>query len=338
MKANDSALRSCQPSFSPCVTFNDHEGSTKSYKFTREHEVEISAADFVPLRREITAPDTNAAVTSVTMHDGSVVRFRKTHEGYNPTDRQSAYAHVRACQERNEVATGLLFIDQGGSDMHAIAKTDEKLRAQVSDNSADFSVEEPQVFFSTTPKYKFDATEWAKRLRKLSAEFTKYPGAINSSVSVETERVASKIKSKIDERKANNPRAGGPHAYQVLVHVSRYEKGNAFARFMLAGMGQIHVDGTVSLYQMPEHTLAGQFDLQKTFAWGGVYGASVSVETGSATKRQGRSTPSRAQSVSGTAQTSSNRRRHFPGPFIEREGGEDMPSRGPGHAVNEAVD
>src|SRR5471030_573322 len=59
---------------SPCVTFNDHDGSTKSYKFTREHDVEISTADFVPLRREITAPDTKAAVSTVTMHDGSTVR------------------------------------------------------------------------------------------------------------------------------------------------------------------------------------------------------------------------------------------------------------------------
>ncbi|MEO8621321.1 MAG: 2-oxoacid:ferredoxin oxidoreductase subunit beta [bacterium] len=108
---------------SPCVTFNDHDGSTKSYKFTREHEVEISAADFVPLRHEIRAPETNEAVSAITMHDGSVVRFRKTHDGYNPTDRAAAYAHVRACQERQEVATGLLFIDESGSDMHAVAKT-----------------------------------------------------------------------------------------------------------------------------------------------------------------------------------------------------------------------
>jgi 2-oxoglutarate ferredoxin oxidoreductase subunit beta len=54
---------------SPCVTFNDHDGSTKSYKFTREHEVEISTADFVPLRREITVPETAEAMTAVTMHD-----------------------------------------------------------------------------------------------------------------------------------------------------------------------------------------------------------------------------------------------------------------------------
>jgi 2-oxoglutarate ferredoxin oxidoreductase subunit beta len=110
---------------SPCVTFNDHEGSTKSYKFTREHEVEVVAADFVPLRREVVAPETDAAVSVVTMHDGSTVRFRKTPEGYDPTDREAAYAHVRACQQRNEVATGLLFIDQNGQDMHAVSKTVE---------------------------------------------------------------------------------------------------------------------------------------------------------------------------------------------------------------------
>jgi 2-oxoglutarate ferredoxin oxidoreductase subunit beta len=110
---------------SPCVTFNDHEGSTKSYKFTREHDVEVVAADFVPLRREVVAPETDAAVSVVTMHDGSTVRFRRTPEGYDPTDREAAYAHVRACQARGEVATGLLFIDENGQDMHTVSKTVE---------------------------------------------------------------------------------------------------------------------------------------------------------------------------------------------------------------------
>ena len=108
---------------SPCVTFNDHEGSTKSYKFTREHEIEISAADFVPLQREIVAPVTREPVTVVHMHDGGTVRFRKTHDGYDPTSREAAYMHVRACQQRREVATGLLFIEEGGHDMHAVSKT-----------------------------------------------------------------------------------------------------------------------------------------------------------------------------------------------------------------------
>ena len=108
---------------SPCVTFNDHEGSTKSYKFTRAHEVEISAADFVPLRREVTATPAEAGISVVTMHDGSTVRFRNTPNGYDATNREDAYAHVRACQLRHEVATGLLFIDESGHDMHAVAKT-----------------------------------------------------------------------------------------------------------------------------------------------------------------------------------------------------------------------
>ena len=108
---------------SPCVTFNDHEGSTKSYAYTREHEVEAVAADFVPLRREITLPDSREPVTVVQLHDGSSVRLRPTTPDYDPTSRESAYAHVRACQARNEIATGLLFVDPTGRDMHEMART-----------------------------------------------------------------------------------------------------------------------------------------------------------------------------------------------------------------------
>ncbi|MDQ8164680.1 MAG: 2-oxoacid:ferredoxin oxidoreductase subunit beta [Gemmatimonadota bacterium] len=110
---------------SPCVSFNDHEGSTKSYKYTREHEVEISAADFVPLRKEISAEQKDAGgLTSVTMHDGSILRFRKLAGDYNPTDRNNAYLHVKSCIDRGEVATGLLFVDEGGApDMHGLNKT-----------------------------------------------------------------------------------------------------------------------------------------------------------------------------------------------------------------------
>ncbi len=108
---------------SPCVSFNDHEGSTKSYKYTREHEVEVSAADFVPLRREIVAPNSPEATMTVTMHDGSSVRFRKTHDSYDPTDRDAAYQHVRNCTVRGEVATGLLFLREDENDMHAMSRT-----------------------------------------------------------------------------------------------------------------------------------------------------------------------------------------------------------------------
>jgi 2-oxoglutarate/2-oxoacid ferredoxin oxidoreductase subunit beta len=108
---------------SPCVTFNDHEGSTKSYASTRERNHEVAPVDFVPLRREITAAYGPGAATTVRMHDGSEVRFRKLEEGYDPTDRDAAYAHVRRLQERGEVVTGLLFVEPGAGDMHDVNRT-----------------------------------------------------------------------------------------------------------------------------------------------------------------------------------------------------------------------
>lgn len=101
---------------SPCVTFNDHEGSTKSYAYTREHQVEVVDADFIPLRSEITADYTS--VQDVTLHSGEVVRLRKVADDYDPLDRDQAYAHIRERQQAGEIATGLLFIDENTKDMH----------------------------------------------------------------------------------------------------------------------------------------------------------------------------------------------------------------------------
>jgi 2-oxoglutarate ferredoxin oxidoreductase subunit beta len=108
---------------SPCVTFNDHEGSTKAYRYTREHGREVAPVDFVPLQAEITAPPGDDATVTVPMHDGSVVRFRRVGEDYDPTDRDAAYAQIRRLQQHGEVATGLLYIDRDAPDMHAINAT-----------------------------------------------------------------------------------------------------------------------------------------------------------------------------------------------------------------------
>jgi 2-oxoglutarate ferredoxin oxidoreductase subunit beta len=111
---------------SPCVTFNDHDASTKSYRFTREHHAEMTAVDFVPLRREITTDSEAVApggTISVTMHDGDVLRLRMVADDYDPTDRDAAYAHIRALQLKKEIATGLLYINSGASDMHAVNRT-----------------------------------------------------------------------------------------------------------------------------------------------------------------------------------------------------------------------
>ena len=96
-------------------------------------------------------------------------------------------------------------------------KADEKLKAAASDDSDDFSEEEPQVFYTATPALKFNTTEWAARLRKLSAEFRKYPGALNSDVAVETERVAATL---------------------VTTEGTKLEHGRLFSRLMVTTRGK----------------------------------------------------------------------------------------------------
>jgi len=113
---------------SPCVTFNDHEGSTKSYKFTREHEVkevqtEFEQSDFVPIQVPIREKIPADGAKSVTMHDGSVVRFRSVPEGYDPSDRSSVEEYVRDRQSRGEIATGILYLNESGVELHELNQT-----------------------------------------------------------------------------------------------------------------------------------------------------------------------------------------------------------------------
>ena len=108
---------------SPCVTFNDHKGSTKSYAHTRFHMQEVVATDFVPLRREITAEYDEGDVQSVKMHDGSVVKFRKVAPSYDPSDRGGVLEYLRASRAKGGVATGLLYLEESSHDMHAFENT-----------------------------------------------------------------------------------------------------------------------------------------------------------------------------------------------------------------------
>lgn len=102
---------------SPCVTFNDHEGSTKAYAYTREHQIEVVQADYVPVRTEITTDYAPGSVQRVPLHDGSIVTFRKVDEDYDATDRDKAYSHIREHHARGEISTGLLYIDPESKDM-----------------------------------------------------------------------------------------------------------------------------------------------------------------------------------------------------------------------------
>jgi 2-oxoglutarate ferredoxin oxidoreductase subunit beta len=96
---------------SPCVTFNDHEGSTKSYKYMQEHEEAVSEVGFVPHFEDIAVDYDPGTTYNVTMHDGSQLRLRKLHEDYNPTDRIASVKTLLEAQERGEVLTGIFYID-----------------------------------------------------------------------------------------------------------------------------------------------------------------------------------------------------------------------------------
>ena len=116
---------------SPCVTFNDHEGSTKSYAHTRTHNFEVVQTDFVPLMKEITAEQTQNDATAVTMHDGSFVMFRSVAEDYDPTDREAALSYLRASHAKGEVATGLLYLEESGEEMHTHENTVDRPLTEV---------------------------------------------------------------------------------------------------------------------------------------------------------------------------------------------------------------
>ena len=108
---------------SPCVTFNDHEGSTKSYAYTREKNVEVVQADFVPPASPIMADYEPGSVRNVMLHDGSWVRLRKVAEDYDPTDRDRAYSYIRDRQREGELVTGLLHLSPDSRDLHDQSET-----------------------------------------------------------------------------------------------------------------------------------------------------------------------------------------------------------------------
>ncbi len=108
---------------SPCVAFNNHAGSTKSYDYVRAHNEAVNRLDFMPHRDAITAMYQPGEVIEVTQHDGSVLRLRKLAEGYDPGDRLAAMTHIAAHEARGEILTGLLYVRAGAEDLHGHLNT-----------------------------------------------------------------------------------------------------------------------------------------------------------------------------------------------------------------------
>lgn len=103
---------------SPCVAFNNHAGSTKSYEYVREHNDAVNRLDVIPPRAEIAVDYGPGEVVEVEQHDGSVLRLRKLDAAHDPTDRVAAMNHLHAQQARGEIVTGLLYVDADARDLH----------------------------------------------------------------------------------------------------------------------------------------------------------------------------------------------------------------------------
>ena len=109
---------------SPCVTFNDHEGSTKSYAHTREHFHEVIHADFVPPSDEISVEYKD--VTPVSLHDGSRIVLRKMSPDYSMKSRNQAWSFIQDHHKKGEIITGMLFLDDAAADLHTHNNTVEQ--------------------------------------------------------------------------------------------------------------------------------------------------------------------------------------------------------------------
>src|SRR3954449_7150112 len=96
---------------SPCVTFNDHEGSTKSYTYMKEHEAVLHELDYVPFFEEIAVDIPEGEAMDVRMHDGSLLRIRKTDRNYDPTNKRGALEALEQAETMHEVLTGVLYVN-----------------------------------------------------------------------------------------------------------------------------------------------------------------------------------------------------------------------------------
>lgn len=111
---------------SPCVTFNNNDGSTKSYDYMRDHMEALAEIGFVPEKEEITVSYSEGTSKSVEMHDGSLIQLHKLADGWNPEDRNSAVQRLQKARAEGEILTGLLYIDSTSQDLHDILNTSHR--------------------------------------------------------------------------------------------------------------------------------------------------------------------------------------------------------------------
>ncbi len=111
---------------SPCVTFNNHEDSTKSYKWAKDHEIPIQEIGFVPYFEEITVDYDPGTTQDVVLHDGSHIRLKKLKEDHDPTDKKAAFNLLHEAQEKGEFLTGLIYVEPEKKDFLSLLDLPEE--------------------------------------------------------------------------------------------------------------------------------------------------------------------------------------------------------------------
>ncbi len=110
---------------SPCVAFNNHPGSTKSYDYVREHNESVNFLDFISPREEITTEYAPGEARTVVLHDGGTVRLHKVGRHYDPSDRAAALGYLETHRAAGEIVTGLIYLHADSADMHDALDTIE---------------------------------------------------------------------------------------------------------------------------------------------------------------------------------------------------------------------
>lgn len=110
---------------SPCVTFNNHAGSTRSYDYVHDHITTAAVADFVPIKKEITSDCDSGECEDVCLHDGSIMRIQKLEKDYDTKNAMKAVMDIEAHKKKGEILTGLLYLDPTASHFHEINNTSD---------------------------------------------------------------------------------------------------------------------------------------------------------------------------------------------------------------------
>ena len=108
---------------SPCVTFNNHAGSTRSYDYVHDHITTAAVADFVPIKTEITSDCDSGACEDICLHDGSIMRIQKLDKDYDTKNAMKAVMDIENHKKKGEILTGLLYLDPTASNFHEINNT-----------------------------------------------------------------------------------------------------------------------------------------------------------------------------------------------------------------------